>query len=103
MLPHRLRLTRRTFPGREGGRLSSPAFSIVTTPSRRGGCAVVVSKAVVKSSAGRHLLKRRLLSLLAPFCRPDRALVVYARGPASLLSFKALSEELLTLLTRLSR
>ncbi len=68
-------------------------------PSKLGGAAAVVSKTVAKSSPVRHLLKRRMLSVMKPFTRSDQYVVAYARSGSPLLSFKALSDELSRLLT----
>jgi len=61
---------------------------------------VVVGKAAVKSAAARHLLKRRLLSVLRPWYSEHRSIIVYAKKEAVTLSFKVLKEELTSLLTR---
>lgn len=104
MLPRRLRLSRASFPrGREGLRASSPFFTIVTGPSKDGGCAVVVSKAVAKKATARHRIKRQLLSILSPWCTKDRFLVVYAKKGIDTPSFKALQEELTGLLSKTLR
>lgn len=60
----------------------------------------MVSKKVSKLSVGRHLLKRRVLSVLRPWCLPARALVVYARPGSQTLTFPILKEELEGLLAR---
>jgi ribonuclease P protein component len=62
--------------------------------------AVVVAKAVAKRSVDRHLLKRRILSVLRPYFSEGRYVVVYAKKGALTLSFKALKEELAGLLSR---
>lgn len=101
MVPRRLRLSRASFPGRaQGARASSEAFSLVSGPSHEGGCAAVVGKAVARRSVDRHLLKRRMLAVMRPFCAPGRYLVVYARGPAAALPYRALAAELSGLLRR---
>ncbi len=104
MLPRRLRLSRASFPGRSAGvRVSSASFSLSTGPSSSGGCAAVVGKNIARRSVARHLLKRRMLSLMRPFCRADRFLVVYARGPAAALPFREIAAELGALLRRAVR
>lgn len=60
----------------------------------------MVSKKVSKLSVGRHLLKRRVLSVLKPWCLPTRALIVYARPGSQTLPFPVLKQELEELLTR---
>ncbi len=72
----------------------------MTGPSSTGGASAVVSKAVAKKSVDRHLLKRRMLQVLRPFVREDRYLVAYARAGSPTLSFRELSHELSSLLTR---
>jgi len=105
MLPRREHLTRRTFPVVPGARASSTHFSIMASPAApgHGGCAVVVSKKVARLSVSRHLLKRRMLSVMRPWCSPDQALVAYARTGSSSLPFSELAKELSTLLTRTFR
>lgn len=104
MLPRRLRIPRAAFPdGRQGNRASSSSFSLVSTPSPRGGAAAVVSKAVAKRSVDRHLLKRRILAILRPFVRGDRHVVIYAKKQALTLPFSALKDELAGLLTKALR
>jgi len=101
MLNKRLRLTRSTFPTpREGRRLIGEHFSLSYGPSKEGGCAAVVSKQVAKRSVDRHLLKRRMLSVLRPWCKEDRFLIAYARSGSSSLSFGMLKDELQELLTK---
>lgn len=63
----------------------------------------MVSKAIARQSPARHLIKRRTLSVLRPFCRTNQYLVVYAKAGAATLTFRALSEELTSLLSRLGR
>lgn len=85
-----------------GARASSAHFSIMTTPAApgHGGCAVVISKKVARLSVSRHLLKRRMLAVLRPWCGPERALVAYARPGSATLPFKELSTELSALVER---
>ncbi|MES2931511.1 MAG: ribonuclease P protein component [Patescibacteria group bacterium] len=102
MIPRKLRLTRAHFaPSGPEKRLVSSHFSLsIREKQDHGGCAVVVSKKVSKLSVGRHLLKRRVLSVLKPWCLPSRALIVYARPGSQTLPFPVLKEELEELLTR---
>lgn len=60
----------------------------------------MVSKKVSKLSVGRHLLKRRVLSVLKAWCLPTRTVIVYARPGSQTLPYQALKEELTELLTR---
>ena len=100
MLPRRKRLSRASFPTHGGLKAASPAFSLSFGPSTKGGCAAVVSKAVARRSADRHLLKRRMLSVMEAWHAPGRYLVAYARGPAAKLSFRQISSELTELLVK---
>lgn len=103
MLPRRSRLSRVTFPGgRTGSRAASPHFSILWGGAKSGGAAAVVSKKVARRSVDRHLLKRRMLAVIRPFAAEGRFLVVYARAGSPSLTYKALQEELSTLLIRVS-
>ena len=61
---------------------------------------MVVAKKVARLSVSRHLLKRRVLSIIRPWCAPDRALVLYARPGSQMLPFPALKEELTDLMAR---
>jgi RNase P protein component len=102
MLPRRLRLSRASFPGRTAGaRASSESFSVVSGPSKGGGCAAVVGKSVARRANARNLLKRRMLAVLRPWCSPDRYLVVYAKAAAATLPYRTLAAELTGLLRRL--
>ena len=105
MLPRRLRLTRRTFPVATGARAASTHFSLTAGPAApgHGGCAVVVSKKVARLSVARHLLKRRMLAVMRPWCNADQSLVAYARSGAPLLPYKELASELSALLTKTLR
>lgn len=105
MIPRHLRLSRRDFENlgdkRATKRISSPHFSLsyASTPGI-GGCAVVVSKKVEKSSVQRHLLKRRIRSVLKSFCNQDYTLIIYAGQHSPTLPFEALEQELRTLITQ---
>lgn len=101
MVPRRLKLSRASFPkGREGSRASSPAFTVVFGPSKNGGCAVVVPKAVAKKAVLRHRIKRRMLEVLRPWCSKERFVVVYAKTAVASLSEKEMKEELTRILER---
>ncbi len=100
MLPRKLRLSRALFaPTGPETRVASPHFSL-SIREGQGGCAAVISKKVAKLSVRRHLLKRRILSVMRPWCSSNRSLVVYARSGSSLLTYEALQTELSELLTR---
>ena len=62
--------------------------------------AVVVPKKVAKLSVSRHLLKRRVLSLLAPWYSPTRAVLIFARPGSKELDYPTLAKEITDLLTR---
>lgn len=102
MVRRTLRLSRHTFPAHnEGNRFSSAHLSLVCGPAvRGGGCAVVISKKVARRSVDRHLLKRRLMAVLLPWCARDRFFVVYARTGSQTLPFHALQHELEGLLMK---
>jgi ribonuclease P protein component len=101
MLPHRLRLSRATFPGGNTGKRAATAhFSMLWGAASHGGASAVVSKKVARRSVDRHLLKRRMLAVIEPFAAAEQFLVVYARAGSPTLSFKELQEELTTLLSR---
>ena len=75
-------------------------FSLSYGPSIQGGAAAIVSKAVAKRSVDRHLLKRRMLSVLRPHVRETMSLIAYARKDALTLSFKEVERELSELVSR---
>ena len=83
-------------------RATSEHFSAVCmqTDSAAGGCAVVVSKKVTKTSVGRHLLKRRVRAALKDWCRPSYALIIYGRAGSATLPYDVISDELSALLPR---
>jgi len=60
--------------------------------------AVVVSKKVAQRAVDRHLLKRRILSVLARHSYPHTALVVFAKAGSPALPFPILKKELEELL-----
>lgn len=107
MIPRRLRLSRKDFESVTSGkslvRATSSHFAISYGPAEAaGGCGVVVSKKVERSSVKRHLLKRRMREVLRNFCSKDRILIVYARPGAQTLSFEELNQELSELIERTS-
>jgi ribonuclease P protein component len=100
MLARPKRLTRATFGSvASGKRAVSAHFSITAAVSTEGRAAAVVSKKVAKRAVDRHLLKRRILAVAAPYVAPGRSFVVYARAGSTSLSYAALKRELDTLLT----
>lgn len=102
MIPRSMRLSRAHFaPSGPETRAASSHFSLsVREAPQNGGCATVISKKVAKLSVSRHLLKRRMLSVMKPYCTKDRAVIVYARPGAAALPYPALAAELSELLAR---
>lgn len=82
------------------GRSATEHFSLTYSPSGAPGCAAVVSKKVERRSTGRHLLKRRMLSVMAPYCKGEASFIAYARKGSETLSYQKLAEELSSLLKR---
>jgi ribonuclease P protein component len=103
MLPRRLRLTRRSFAQPAHARRAATIhFSASLSPvPTEGGCAVVVSKKIARLSTARHLLKRRIMSVIRPWCDGPYSLIVYARAGAGTLPFKEVKKELEDLFARL--
>ena len=100
MLPRKLRLSRHQFPDTRGlRRASSPHFSIASGVSPEGGVAVVISKKAARLAVSRHLLKRRILSVLSPYASEERVLVVHVRPGAASIPFSELRDEILSLLS----
>lgn len=99
MLPREKRLSRAAFASvNRGKRLISGHFSITTTRSSEGRAAAVVSKNVVKKAADRHRLKRRMLTVARPYVNGKQSFIMYARAGSATLPYKALQQELNTLL-----
>ena len=102
MLPRPKRLVRATFGTVAGGkRAISAHFSVSSLKTVDGKAGAVVAKKVAKKSVDRHLLKRRILSVIEPLITPGRSFVVYARAGSPELSFPVLKQELTELLTTL--
>jgi len=100
MLPRELRLSREGFEQARGlKRAASQHFSLSYGPMEKGGTAVVISKKAAKLAVTRHLLKRRILSVVRPYARTDRALIVHVRPGASTLPFSELKDELVSLIS----
>ena len=101
MMPRRLRLSRETFAKAASGRRATSAhFSVtVRNTAKEGGAAVIISKKVAKKSVDRHLLKRRALDVVRPLVSPTRSMIIYARAGSPTLSYRALKEELIQLVT----
>ncbi len=104
MLSRRLRLSRDHFEAAGSGqKAQSPHFSVIFKTTKNGGCAAVVSKKVARRAVDRHLLKRRILALMRPWCSPNRSLIVYARAGAPTLPYRALTAELSPLLSHAAK
>jgi ribonuclease P protein component len=104
MSKRRLQLSRSDFTNvsndRSAKRGSTPHFSVICSP-QGAGSAVVVSKKVAKSSVQRHLIKRRVREVLAPWCADSCGIIVYARAGASALPYTEIQSELSQLLQRI--
>ena len=101
MLSRPKRLSRTAFgQASTGKRAISAHFSVVVRkrPGQARGAAVV-SKKVAKKSVDRHLLKRRVLAVLAPLLSEGFSVVVYARAGSPTLPFLVLSIELKALMS----
>lgn len=100
MLPRRNRLSREGFDSLSNARrYSSKHFSVAVSKSTQiQGFGVVVSKKVSRLSVGRHLIKRRIYSVLKDFGATNSALIVYVRPGAEKLPFSTLRAELTELL-----
>lgn len=98
MIARRNRLARENFQTllKVGRRISSKHFSITYSKSIKG-CAVVVGKKIIKTSVGRHKIKRRVKYMLN-MLEINYGCVIFAKKGASLLSFSDLKEEISTLL-----
>ena len=97
-----MRLSRAHFaPTGPETRATSPYFSLsLRNADGKGGCATVISKKIARLSVSRHLLKRRMLSVMKDHCAKDRVLIVYARPGAAALPYQELKAELSELLAR---
>lgn len=96
-----MRLSRAHFaPTGPEKRVASPHFSLSVRDSEVGGCAIVIGKKVAKLSVSRHLLKRRMFSVVAPYCLKSRILIVYTRPGANTLDYPAIEKELGDLLAK---
>ncbi len=105
MSKRRLQLSRPDFTNvsndRSAKRGSTPHFSVICSPLGVGS-AVVVSKKVAKSSVQRHLIKRRVREVLAPWCSDSFGIIVYARAGTASLPYSEIQTELSPLLQRMA-
>ena len=98
MIPRRLRLSREDIGHfKAQKRVSSPHFVVSVGPGT--GAVVIISKKVAKLSVVRHLLKRRVLSLVLPYLN-KQALLITLRPGAAALSKAAFAAELTELLQK---
>lgn len=104
MLPRKLRLPRSGFSdAQKHARVSSTHLSVTYKKNASPeGFAVVVSKKVAPLSVKRHLLKRRILSVVRAWSEKEFACIVYARAGADKLSYTALKTELADLKKRIT-
>lgn len=100
MLPRRRRLSREGFDSlSKARRFSSTHFSIaVSENGPHKGFGVVVSKKVARLAVSRHLMKRRIYSILSTFNAEKWAVVVYVRAGAEKIPFSSIESELRQLL-----
>jgi len=98
MIARRNRLARADFPTllKSGKRAFSEHFSIIYSDVVCG-YAVIVSKKIIKTAIGRHLIKRRVFSILCANTTP-RGCVVFAQKGAQELSFSKIKKEINLLL-----
>lgn len=96
MLPRLLRLSRKGFEQNRGLlRISSPHFVISYGPAQgEGGTGIIVPKKVIKGAVARHLLKRRIRTIVSPWSTKDRILIISARKDAHALPYQELEHEL---------
>ncbi len=104
MLPRQRRLSRTGFSSLARARKAqSPHLSLSwSSGAPHAGAAVVVSKKVAAHAVDRHLLKRRILSVLTHYPLEHTAVVVFAKPGAATLPFSALKMELEKLLGAVS-
>ena len=100
MLPRARRLSRTGFSALGRARKAqSPHLSLSwSLDGPHAGAAVVVAKKVAPRAVDRHLLKRRILSVLKDHPLPRAALVVFAKPGSATTPFSVLKAELLELL-----
>jgi len=102
MLSRPNRLSRASFGAVSAGkRAISAHFSVSVGPAGTHGAAAVISKKTAKRATDRHLLKRRIMDVAAPFVAGNTGFVVYARSGSPSLPYQTLNIELTELLSRL--
>lgn len=101
MLPRTLRLPRLGFEKTRGlRRATSPHFSIAYGQiPELGGSGIIVPKKAVKGAVTRHLLKRRIRSIITRWSSADHILIITARAGSATLSSTELKDELSQALT----
>lgn len=99
MLRKQNRLQRADFVSLEKGRrAASEHFSCTQKDAESFRVAVIVSKKVAKNASERHLLKRRVLSVIEEHTPSHGLYSVYARKNSTLLPFSKIKEEIRALL-----
>lgn len=99
MLPTKNRLKREDFNTLKGGkRTVTEHFSCTSYPSPLLKVAVVISKKVAKRAVDRHLLKRRIHSVIHKKSPPAGVYNIYARKNSPTLTYAHIEEEIATLL-----
>lgn len=99
MLPKENRLTRQDFTDIQGGkRTTTEHFSCTSHPSPLLKVAVVISKKVAKRAVDRHLLKRRIHSVIHKKSPPAGVYNIYARKDSLSLTYAQIETEIATLL-----
>ncbi len=99
MLPRKNRLQRPDFTIlATGKRFSTEHFSCTQKDSSTLKIAIIVSKKTAKKSPDRHLLKRRVSSVLEKTPPPPGLYSIFARKGSNLLSYREIETEIKALL-----
>ena len=99
MVPRKNRLQRADFTTlSKGRRYSTDYFSCTQLPYSTLKVAIIVSKKTAKSSPDRHLLKRRVSSVIEQNPPPPGLYSIFARKGSPLLSYAQIEKEISTLL-----
>lgn len=100
MLPSKNRLKRDDFKTLVGGkRTITEHFSCTSHPSTLLQVAVVISKKVATRAVDRHLLKRRIHTVIHKKSPPAGVYNIYARKNSHTLTYSQIEEEIATLLS----
>jgi len=94
MLSRKYRLTLSTFPFNKVPQARTSLFSVRHRPNSLGHirAAAIVGSSVHSSSAKRHLVKRRLLSIIGSYLFLSQDIVVVAFSQAATASYKDLKK-----------